>query len=146
MAKFDESKIINALHTEKAEIGKKYWVSDELVDLKEEVEKEKTPYELKEVHKGYFYPFVIDTTEFQFLYPYEEPPKKRMTKIQIVEWLNKGNGVYKCGKGDFAYSHLLISVESFDEEVEEHFYIRPFGQTEWIEPTVDIYERDCKKE
>lgn len=34
MAVFDESKVINALHKDKAEIGKKYWVSDNIVDLK----------------------------------------------------------------------------------------------------------------
>lgn len=41
MAKFEERKVINALHPEKAEVGKKYWCSDELLYLKEEVEKEK---------------------------------------------------------------------------------------------------------
>lgn len=34
MAQFDESKIISPLHTEKAEVGKKYWFSDYLSFLK----------------------------------------------------------------------------------------------------------------
>lgn len=38
MAEFDESKVINALHTDKAVIGKKYWFADDLISLKEIVE------------------------------------------------------------------------------------------------------------
>lgn len=142
MAKFEEEKVINALHPEKAEVGKKYWVSDELVDLKEEVEKENTPYKLVEIKKGHLYPFVIDTTEFQFLYPYEEPPQQRMTPRMLSEWLVKGNGQCK-----YKQEQLLCTVYSYREskdEIDKNIVIRSWDSDEWIEPTVDIYERDCK--
>lgn len=38
MAKFEESKVINALHPEKAEIGKRYWFSNDLIVLKKVVQ------------------------------------------------------------------------------------------------------------
>lgn len=124
MAQFDEDKIISPLHTEKAEVGKKYWVSDTLVDLKDEVEEEKTPYELKEVYKGCFYPFVIDGTKFQFLYPYEEPPKQRMTSRQLAEWLAKGNGELTAN----IYTHIYVYHEYHrsdeNKEVNEDVRIR----------------------
>lgn len=147
MAKFEESKVISPLHTENAEIGKKYWVSDELGNLKDEVEKEKAPYELKRIEKGCFYPFVINLLdeEFQFLYPYEEPPKQRMTRIQFIEWVNKGNGIYKYKNGSGnCYTSKLCEEKELNEEVDRNIVIRTWDSEEWVEPTVDIYERDCK--
>ena len=44
----------------------------------------------------------------------------------------------------YVHSSYVEEVELLDEEVDKTCLIRPFGQTEWIEPTVDIYERDCK--
>lgn len=66
-----------------------------------------------------------------------------MTNIQFMEWLSKGNGVYK-NLGGYVHSSYVEQVELLDEEVDETYLILPFGQTEWIEPTVDVYERDCK--
>lgn len=92
MAQFDESKIINALHTDKAEIGKKYWVADELLDLKEVVEKEQMCFELKDIREGYLYPFIgefinsTSETEFQFIYPFEEP--KYRPYVDTEEMIN----------------------------------------------------------
>ena len=40
MAQFDESKVINTLHPEKAEIGKKYWYADNIASLKYYVERD----------------------------------------------------------------------------------------------------------
>ena len=37
MAQFYESKVINALHLEKAEVGRKYWVSESIYNLKKYV-------------------------------------------------------------------------------------------------------------
>ena len=42
MAQFDESKVINVLHPEKAKVGKKYWYSDSIMFLKEYVEQDNT--------------------------------------------------------------------------------------------------------
>ena len=39
MAEFKEELVINALHTDKAEIGKKYWYADNIIELKRCVER-----------------------------------------------------------------------------------------------------------
>lgn len=124
MAEFKEELVINALHPEKAEVGKKYWVSDELIDLKKDVEKGKIPYELKEVKKGEFRPFIIHLTAFQFLYPYEEP-NQRMTRIQFIEWVNKGNGIYKYNNGSSnCYTYVSSLEEELNDEVDRDIVIR----------------------
>lgn len=72
--------------------------------------------------------------------PKEEPV--RMTNRQLAEWVGKGNGEWLAIMGvhsDFGY---VKGKE--DLEVSSDFLIRPWGSDEWIEPTVDIYERDCK--
>lgn len=152
MAQFDESKVINALHPEKAEVGKKYWCSDSIMFLKEYVEnsnvemigslrKVEIDCELKE---SSFY--ITGSGCYQFLYPYEEPPKQRMTNRQFCEWLAKGNGQWQWKDSsqyhiDYSYSETIEN-----KEVDKDIIIRTWGTDEWVSPTVDIYERDCKKE
>lgn len=152
MAQFDESKVINALHPEKAEVGKKYWCSNSIMFLKEYVEnsnvemigslrKVEIDCELKE---SSFY--ITGSGYYQFLYPYEEPPKQRMTNRQFCEWLAKGNGQWQWKDSsqyhiDYSYSETIEN-----KEVDKDIIIRTWGTDEWVSPTVDIYERDCKKE
>lgn len=118
MAKFDESKVINALHPEKAEIGKKYWFADNLVSLKEKVESNRN-YGFgifDAIDKDYHIsPFEIkDIGTRQYLYPYEEPPKQRMTNVQLMEWLAKDDRVYK-NVGNYVHSYFSELVELLDE-------------------------------
>lgn len=143
MAKFDESKIITPLHPEKAEVGKKYWIEDTLIGLKKEVEEARTAFELQDVKQENRYPFIADTgVQFQFLYPYEEPSKQRMTNRQLAEWLSKGNGQWI----DFSTLNIASTVYAYEylsndnDEVPENIHIRPFGTSDWIEPTVDIFK------
>lgn len=76
----------------------------------------------------------------------KEPPKKRMTNLMFVEWLAKGNGQWRWKSSQ----QCSIKYECFtgieNDEVDKEMLIRPFGTSQWIEPAVDIYERDCKKE
>lgn len=145
MAKFDESKVINALHTDKAEVGKRYWFADHILTLKKVAEgnANNNLYELTGIDKNYDYCFKADDgSEWEFLYPYEEPPKQRMTPQMLSEWLAKGNGQCKHKR-----EHLLCTVYSYYEhkdELDKNIVIRPWDSEEWVEPTVDIYERDCK--
>lgn len=148
MTEFKEELVINALHTDKSEVGKKYWCSDNLLDLKRLVEtnipgKIETLYRV-EMSEDCFPFHTTCANAWQFLYPCEEPPMKRMTNRQLAEWLAKGNG--EQTKSNFRYTFILHEYYkgNEDEEVDEGYLIRPFGQTEWIEPTVDIYERDCR--
>lgn len=145
MSKFDESKVINSLHIEEAKIGKKYYFRDNLYDLKVAVENEKVDSigELTNVGDKYT-PFTKNKGAcWEFIYPYEEPPKKRMTNRMLLEWLAKGNGMF-CNGSSFCYMYTFYSKEELDDEVTQGFKIRTWDSDEWIEPTVDIYERDCK--
>lgn len=147
MAKFEEEKVITALHPEKAEVGKKYWFADNILVLKSAVEENN-----KDIYLGTL-ESIIDIkccaiykksdSFWEFIYPYEEPPKNRMTNEQLAEWLAKGNGLLLVDN-DVCYTYYEIRKENLESESTENFLIRPFGQTNWIEPTVDIYERDCK--
>lgn len=145
MPQFDESKVINALHAEKAEIGKKYWYADNIASLKREVERDfkERLGRLEDIYaeSGLF---EIESVRWYLLYPYEEPPKKRMTNRQIAEWLAKGHGEYTRDTYDRDYAEYSYSKSERDNEVDSDMKIRSWDSEEWVEPTVDIYERDCK--
>ena len=152
MTQFDESKVINALHPEKAEVGKKYWYADSLIHLKKYVEDNDTERiaELKQINNDYDYDGCIfqicECYLWQFLYPYEEPSKQRMTNRQLAEWCNRGNGQWKLKGITQCLAQYSYSVTKDNNEVGEAIHIRSWGSEEWIEPTVGIYLRDCKGE
>lgn len=69
---------------------------------------------------------------------------KRMTYRMLGEWLAKKNGQYRsCETGSYADS--LIYLRELDNEVlSEGYKVRRWGSDEWLEPTVEVYEKDCK--
>lgn len=145
MAQFDESKVINTLHPEKAEVGKEYWYADNIASLKWEVEQDcrDSVGRLEDIYtEGGL--FEIGAVRWYLLYPYEEPPKKRMTCRQLAEWLAKGNGQYTTDDFGRVYVEYDYSKGKENNEVDRRIIIRPWDSEEWVEPTVDIYERDCK--
>ena len=149
MAKFDENKVINALHKDRAEIGKKYWVSDCIGLLKEHIENDDSCYvrKLKLIDDRSFRCFTSDNGSlWDLLYPYEEPPKQRMTYRQLAEWMAKGNGEYTDSPKKYCLPMFTATYEDEerDEPVRQGLFIRTWDSDEWVEPTVDIYERDCK--
>lgn len=74
----------------------------------------------------------------------EEPPKQRMTNRQFVEWCSKGNGQWKWRDISQCHTDYSYSETADNEEVNEDIHIRLWDSDIWIEPTIDIYERDCK--
>lgn len=146
MAQFDESKVINALHPEKAEVGKKYWYADSLRSLKEYVEDNNKSYvsTLEGIDTEGDRIFEGDGYRWEFLYPYEEPPKQRMTNRQFCEWYNRGNGQWKWKDSSQCHTDYSYSETNDNKEVDEEIHIRPWDSEDWQEPTFDIYERDCK--
>lgn len=148
MAKFEEKKVINALHTEKAEVGKKYWFAENIFNLKKYVEENNVNYTgklTKSKTTDESHPFYSeDEINWQFLYPYEEPPKQRMTNIQLMEWISKRNGIFQYKGNDYCSNCRTCAEWELNEEVEKDIVIRTWDNDEWIEPTVEIYERDCK--
>lgn len=74
-----------------------------------------------------------------------ESESKRMTYRQLAEWLAKGNGQLTTG---FAVSTQLSYSdmgEKDNRELPNEFAIRPWGSDKWIEPTVEVYLKDCVK-
>lgn len=149
MAVFEESRVINALHKDKAEVGKKYWVSDTIGLLQEHIENEDLHYvqELADIDIcSSFRCFRdADAISWELLHPYEEPPNQRMTNLQFMEWLAKHNGIYKYKNGNgYCYTYKTYEECELNDEVDKYIVIRTWDSDEWVEPTVDIYERDCK--
>lgn len=146
MAVFDESKVINSLHKDKAEIGKKYYCADYFGMLQERVEDDDTNFvhNLTGIDDNNNCCFCIADTVYALLYPYEEPSKKRMNAMQFIEWVVRGNGVWKHANDTVVHSAIAWDERYLNEETVVDKVIRPWDSDEWIEPTEDIYERDCK--
>lgn len=144
MAEFDESKVINALHKDKAEAGKMYWFADFIGILKESVESNDDSAQLTYIDGDDNCCFYIDDCLYALLYPYEAPPKQRMTNRQYAEWLAKGNGESTTSRLHCAYTCYEYEKGKDEMFVPDDYVIRPWDSDEWIEPTLDIYLRDCK--
>lgn len=67
----------------------------------------------------------------------EEPKPKRATNLQLIEWLAKGNGMWKRKNDSSVFISASFFEDSLDKEVEDFILIRPFGSTEWLEPTLE---------
>ena len=81
------------------------------------------------------YPILTTTSYYQ--YCAEIPKPKRATNIQLMEWLAKGNGMWKRKNDSSLNTHATLHEDSLEEEVENSILIRPFGTTEWLEPTLE---------
>ena len=76
----------------------------------------------------------------------EEQKTRRMTYRELAEWLAKGNGEHTTTLAEETVTSIKYYKTCADKEVLNACKIRRWGSDEWIEPTVDIYEADCKKE
>lgn len=65
------------------------------------------------------------------------PEQKRATNIQLMQWLAGGNGIWKIRNSNQAFIKASFDIDVLEEEVEAFVIIRPFGSTEWLEPTLD---------
>lgn len=72
-------------------------------------------------------------------------PQKRMTYRQLAEWLAKGNGEYRPNKtGGMAYTMSEYRYDCPEAVIPEDYNIRHWGSDDWLEPTVDIFIKDCR--
>lgn len=115
MAKFEEEKVINALHIDKAEVGKRYWVSDNILNLKERVESDATEFVATltqiEINESYVFRDE-DCCAWEFLYPYEEQTKKT--------WLEETYGDEAWITDDIDGNEIRISaIEDFSKKLLE---------------------------
>lgn len=132
-------------------IGKKVIASDFLSDLLEE----KTAYHrlvviLARITDDNKFSFSTENKDkeyvmFQFIREViEEDEPKLMTNRQLAEWLAKGNGERKLREDEPVSNALIYYEDDENLPVGEDVVIRPWDSDEWVKPTVDIYERDCK--
>lgn len=86
-------------------------------------------------------------TRFEYRIKPEEPKPRRITYRELAEWAIKQNGEIKSLSDPSYVSCIFSYLEGFEnEEIPEGFRLRRWGSDEWIEPTVDVYEADCKGE
>lgn len=77
--------------------------------------------------------------------PTEEESKDiPMTYPQLAEWLAKGHGYAKHHDSRAMFSDFTFCEGDENEAVKE-LVIRTWGTDEWVKPTLEIYERDCRK-
>lgn len=133
-------------------IGKRVLVSDCLFNMEKTEGSVRILLEVFE--KDNAHPFLVDNGKmmqirYQFIREIEEE-KPIMTYRQLSEWLAKGFGelVFEGGEIVSRVCHTFKEYFVADENkpVFERYLIRPWGSDEWVKPTLEIYERDCKKQ
>lgn len=67
----------------------------------------------------------------------EEPKPKRATYIQLIEWLAKGNGVYRFSEYDGIRMDISVADGSENTVLAPGMEIRLFGTDKWVEPTLE---------
>lgn len=72
-----------------------------------------------------------------------KPKELSMTNRQLAEWLAKGNEQYVIR--DMVGTQCYYPLLSDDEKVNENIRIRYWDSDEWIKPTLEVYEKDCKR-
>ena len=65
----------------------------------------------------------------------EEPKPKRATYRQLMEWLVKGNGLWNINDDNWVRIRSKLWLE--EKINDDGILIRPFGTTEWLEPTLE---------
>lgn len=76
--------------------------------------------------------------------PEEEKPRL-MTNRELAEWAIKAKGMIKDSYGTVLTGWNYNIVDEKNSTLISYVLIRPWGSDEWVEPTYDIYERDCKE-
>lgn len=132
-------------------IGKKVIVSDIYYEIIEEPNKLNV-LKLESVRDCNIPFYGFGTCHWQFMREIEEEDELAlMTNRQLSEWLARGNGhmAFANKKGqinplEFIFTYYDIREKEGDKFVSQDICIRPWGSHDWIVPTVEIYERDCK--
>lgn len=99
---------------------------------------------LTEIEETGDYPFVVAKKNVQFIREVIEE-KTLMTERQLAEWLASGFGEQMYEGENLSSHNRYYDLRFENSSVSDNVLIRPWGSDEWVEPTVDIYERDCKE-
>lgn len=142
MRKYGE--VLDYRTASKAVVGKKYIFGDHLRPLRESPE-EYGIRELFGVDEQHDSPFVVKSgCHWQFCREVIEE-EVRMTNRQLAEWLAKKNGERTyADENSSIFIYWTYSKDEENKAVPDDIRIRYWGSDEWVVPTLDIYERDCK--
>lgn len=138
-------------------IGKKVLATDLLYRLENPTEK----HPMVGIFKGFAdeegVPFnvalsKVDLCAYQFIREViDEEEKSLMANRQLAEWLARGFGQMvlvnekeQVDSLDFIFTHYNFREREGGDLVGQNIRIRSWDSNEWIVPTIDIYERDCK--
>lgn len=138
-------------------IGKKVLTSDIFYDLGEETAEATARKDyigtLILVKETCRYPFSVEFSNgnsfsYQFIREVIEEEPTLMTNRQLSEWLARGFGEIQLAGGEsknrICHTFNEYYVMNENKPVFEMYRIRSWDSDEWVVPTVDIYERDCK--
>ena len=151
MRKYGE--VLDYRTASKAVVGKQYILGNYL-RLLQETPQDYIPEKLCEVCEQNSNPFVnYAGCAFQFCREVIEE-EVLMTNRQLAEWLARGNGQMAYLKNEYEPKEGIDLEPVFttheydgkydDEPCGEAVRIRPWVSSEWVVPTLEMYERDCK--
>ena len=150
---YDETRVYTAKDADKLKVGSKVIVADTLAELKLKLRNiddilvfnligigsETDEYRFETINDGF------NDDVWQLAYLISEPEEsKYMSYRQLAEWLAKGNGQSRYKKGS-PTTGFMYDYEHENKQLTEDFEIRSWGSDEWIEPTADVYLKDCKQ-
>ena len=138
-------KIFSYRNSDEAVVGRRYLFTDYLKKVNNPVDGWKMIIrELESVDDGQC-PFKSKGgASYQFIREVIEEEPAIMSHRQLSEWLAKGNGQMRSA-GALLYPLLVYEPKNEHDAVPKNIRIRRWGSDEWVVPTVDIYERDCRK-
>lgn len=125
-------------------VGKKVVYSDYL-DKITEIPETRFVSVLESINCTVSTPFMTSAGSFQFIREVikEEEPQI-MTNRQLSEWCGKRNGEITCTNSSQVFSYYVYLKDAENKQIPDDIRIRSWDFEEWVLPTVDIYERDCK--
>ncbi len=127
----------------KAFIGKKGVFNDYLKEIYEDPDAYE-PEELVNIEEHSQIPYnKHNGHSYQFFRPLIEEPQL-MTNRQLSEWIAKGYGECSDDDGTYISAHHYYDAFSEDKPVLKNILIRRWHSDEWILPTVEVYEEDCR--
>lgn len=89
----------------------------------------------------------IDSSAWkQCAIPCDPPESRLMTNRELGELLAKWYGVYSDKNCPYAYPLFSFVKIKEDNEVNPDIIIRSWDSTEWIKPTIDIYNKFLNKD
>ena len=80
---------------------------------------------------------ITDRCSYTFCAKIPQQKPNRATNLQLMEWIAKGNGMWKRKNDSSVHTHASFFEDSLEKEVEDFILIRPFGTTEGLEPTLE---------